>query len=411
MDEDLKKALDDLREKLKEANEAKIKEAEKNHASKVKELTDKIEALKKEIEAKEAEAKKAAEEAKADLQKQFDEWQVKQKEKTSKAKSVSFEDALNDALKENAADLKNLSEKKAKEVSFSMKAATDEDFNMSNFANGEYAKLTTETRGLYQNPFMPIWLRTLLPNATTQSSTIYYPRYTGSGDGAVGVWDGSGDIASLSSKPGVNFDIDDVTETVKWIAGVTRVKREMLDDIAWLRSFIAQQLTVGRRGLFVAENTQIINTLDTNSTAYDGSLTLLIEQIYEAAFGQLADNYMNADLIIMNSRDLVKEVILNKASTSGLYNLPAGTVATVNGNLSVGGIRTIGLPESTVPSGTAYVVDTRQTQFVSRMSPDIRAFEEDRDNVVKNLITFRTEERIATLVFDTNAVVKIEATT
>lgn len=407
----MKKALDDLREKLKEANEAKIKEAEKNHASKVKELTDKIEALKKEIEAKEAEAKKAAEEAKADLQKQFDEWQVKQKEKTSKAKSVSFEDALNDALKENAADLKNLSEKKAKEVSFSMKAATDEDFNMSNFANGEYAKLTTETRGLYQNPFMPIWLRTLLPNATTQSSTIYYPRYTGSGDGAVGVWDGSGDIASLSSKPGVNFDIDDVTETVKWIAGVTRVKREMLDDIAWLRSFIAQQLTVGRRGLFVAENTQIINTLDTNSTAYDGSLTLLIEQIYEAAFGQLADNYMNADLIIMNSRDLVKEVILNKASTSGLYNLPAGTVATVNGNLSVGGIRTIGLPESTVPSGTAYVVDTRQTQFVSRMSPDIRAFEEDRDNVVKNLITFRTEERIATLVFDTNAVVKIEATT
>lgn len=411
MDEDLKKALDELREKLKEANEAKIKEAEKNHAAKVKELTDNIEALKKEIADKEAEAKKAAEDAKADLQKQFDDWQVKQKEKTPKAKSVSFESTLNDALKEKAADLKKLSEKDIKEVNFSMKAAGDENFDFSNFSGDAYSNLTTERRGLYQNPFMPIWLRTLLPNATTTSKTIYYPRYSGDGDGAAGVWDGTGSISELASKPGVNFDIDDVTETVKWIAGVTRVKREMLDDIAWLRSFIAQQLTVGRRGLFVAENTQIINTLDTNSTAYDGSLTLLIEQIYEAAFGQLADNYMNADLIIMNSRDLVKEVILNKASSSGLYNLPAGTIATVNGQLSVGGIRTIGLPESTVPSGTAYVIDTRQTQFVSRMSPDIRAFEQDRDNVVKNLITFRAEERMATLVFDTNAVVKIEATT
>lgn len=185
----------------------------------------------------------------------------------------------------------------------------------------------------------------------------------------------------------------------------------MLDDIAWLRNFIAQQLTVGRRGLFVAENEQILDALDTNSTAYDGSLTLLVEQIYEAAFGQLADKYMNPNLIIMNTRDLATEIILNKASTSGIYNLPPGTIATVDGNLFIGGVRTVGLPSTSVAPGTAYVLDTRQTQFVSRMSPDIRMFEQDRDNVVKNLVTFRAEERIATLVFDTNAVVKIEQTT
>lgn len=411
MNEDLKKALDELREKLKEANDAKIKEVQKANDVKVKELTDTIEALKKEIADKEAEAKKAQEDTKADMQKQFDEWQAAQSKKVGKKEATSFDDALGEALKEKAADLKKLAEKDVKEINISLKAATDEDFNMSNFANSSYAKLTTETRGLYQNPFMPVWLRTLLPNATTQSSTIYYPRYSGTGDGAAGVWDGSGDITALTNKPGVNFDIDDVTETVKWIAGVTRVKREMLDDISWLRTFIAQQLLIGQRGLFVAENTQIMNKLDANSTAYDGSLTLLVEQIYEAAFGQLADNYMNPDLIIMNSRDLVKEVILNKASTSGLYNLPAGTVATVNGNLTVGGIRTIGLPSTVVDAGTAYVIDTRQTQFVSRMSPEIRAYEQDRDNVVKNLITFKAEERIATLVFNTNAVVKIEQTT
>lgn len=413
MNEELKAALDELRKKLQEANDLKIKKAGEDHAAKLKEANDAIEALKAEISSKGEEAKKAADDLKEEMQKQFNEFQANEKIKNEKkAGTKSFYDLIGDALKEKADALKAEKEKSAGsggEVKIRIKA--DEDFSMSNFAGTTYADTTTERRGLYQNPFAPIWLRTLLPNATTQSGIIYYPQYTGDGDGAAGVWDGSGDIADLTAKPGVNFDLDSVTKEVAWIAGITRVKREMLDDIAWLRSFITQQLTVGRRGLFVAENTQILDTLDTNSTPYDGSLTLLIEQIYEAAFGQMTDNYMNANLIVMNSRDLVKEVILNKATTSGLYNLPEGTLATVNGRLTIGGIPVVGLPSASVAAGEAYVVDTAQTQFVSRMNPEVRFFEQDRDNVIKNLVTVRAEERIATLVFDTNAVIKIGGTT
>lgn len=312
------------------------------------------------------------------------------------------------AQKEGLIGLKNKTSDKAR---ISIKAAGDENFDFGNFAGDSYANITTERRPLYQQAFAPAWLRNFLPRATTNMATINYPRYTGNGDGAAGVWDGTGAIDALTSKPGVNFDLEDVTEQVKWIAGVTRVKREMLDDIAWLRSFITQQLLTGKRGLFVAENAQILSVLDAASVAYDGSNTLLIEQIYEAALGQLKDNYLNASLIIMNSRDSVNEVVLNKAQTSGLYNLPAGTVATVNDRLTIAGIPVLGLPEAVVPSGTAYVIDTNQTQFVSRMSPEITASDSDRDNFIKNLITFRAEERIATLVFDSNAVVKIGATT
>ena len=312
------------------------------------------------------------------------------------------------AQKEGLIGLKNKTSDKTR---ISIKAAGDENFDFGNFAGDSYANITTERRPLYQQAFAPAWLRNFLPRATTNMGTINYPRYTGEGDGAAGVWDGTGAIDALTSKPGVNFDMDDVPEQVKWIAGVTRVKREMLDDIAWLRSFITQQLLTGKRGLFVAENAQILSVLDAASVAYDGSNTLLIEQIYEAALGQMKDSYLNASLIIMNSRDSVNEVVLNKAQTSGLYNLPAGTVATVNDRLTIAGIPVLSLPEAVVPSGSAYVIDTNQTQFVSRMSPEITASDSDRDNFIKNLITFRAEERIATLVFDSNAVVKIGGAT
>lgn len=151
---------------------------------------------------------------KADLQKQFDEWQVKQKSKGTGRNTKTFEDALGEALKAKEADLKRAVDSKSVSLNFTLKAAGDENFDFSNFATGAYDKLTTENQGLYQSPFSPAWLRAFLPNATTQSGTIYYPKYTGSGDGAVGVWDGTDSIDELASKPGVNFDIEDVTENV-----------------------------------------------------------------------------------------------------------------------------------------------------------------------------------------------------
>lgn len=208
------------------------------------------------------------------------------------------------------------------------------------------------------------------------------------------------------NKPGVNFNFELATATVDWIAGITRVKREMLDDVAWLRSYITRQLTVGRRGLFVAENTLIKSALDSNSTAYDGTNTVPVEMIYDAAFGQLRDNYYNPNVILMNHRDVINLIALNKANGSGEYDLPLGTVAIVGGQLILGGVPVIGVPN--VASGTAYVVDRNATEFISRMSPEIRFFEEDRDNVPKNLITVRAEERVAAIVYDDKAVVKVE---
>lgn len=179
----------------------------------------------------------------------------------------------------------------------------------------------------------------------------------------------------------------------------------MLDDIPWLMGYLSRQLTVGKRGLWVAENTQIYNTLTdaANSVAYDGDKTIPIEILYDAAFGQLRDNYYNPTTILMNHRDVVNQIAFNKASGSGEYDLPNGTVSIVGNQLVLNGVPVLGVPN--ISQGEFVVFDRNATEFVSRMSPEVRFFEQDRDNVPKNLVTVRAEERIATLVYDKDAIV------
>lgn len=317
-----------------------------------------------------------------------------------------FETILRKGLESNKDVLNNIkSSNKAEETILLVKA--DEDVNDTNFSGDSLSIATTEQGGLRRNAFSPIWLRSLLPQGTMSTGSIDYLKENGD-VGAAGVWDGTGNIADLTAKPGSAPLFTDATIKAIWIAGITRVKRDMVDDIAWLGSYLALRLTVGRQGLFVAENTQILAAFDANSTAYDGSLTNPVEMIYDA-MGQLSDNYHNASYVLMNNRDSIRLLALNKASGSGEYDLPMGTVTVIDGVLNINGVPVIGTP--TIPANTAYVFDRNETQFLTRMSPKVEFYNEDRDNVVKNLVTVRAEERMAVAVYSDTAIIKVDLST
>lgn len=319
----------------------------------------------------------------------------------------SFTDIVGSSLEENKEVLGKLMNKQVSEGTFVLTKA-NEDLDPSNWAGDSYDIAASERRGLHEFPFMPVWLRYLFPNSTTTKGVIHYLVENGE-VGAAAIWDGSPANASLVAKPGEAPLFNDATVLVEWIAGITRVKREMLDDVEWLRSYIARTLTTGRKGLWVAENTLILNALEAASTPYDGDATNQLEMIVDAAFGQLKDNYYNPTVILMNNRDAVKYINFNKASGSGEYDAPIGVVAVIGGQLYIGGVPVVSTP--IVDAGEAYVIDGNATEFISRMSPEVRAFEEDRDNVIKNLVTFRAEERVAFLVYDEKAVIKVTLAT
>lgn len=319
----------------------------------------------------------------------------------------SFTEIVGSSLEENKEVLGKLMNKQVSEGTFVLTKA-NEDLDPSNWAGDSYDIAASERRGLHEFPFMPVWLRYLFPNSTTTKGVIHYLVENGE-VGAAAIWDGSPANASLVAKPGEAPLFNDATVLVEWIAGITRVKREMLDDVEWLRSYIARTLTTGRKGLWVAENTLILNALEAASTPYDGDATNQLEMIVDAAFGQLKDNYYNPTVILMNNRDAVKYINFNKASGSGEYDAPIGVVAVIGGQLYIGGVPVVSTP--IVDAGEAYVIDGNATEFISRMSPEVRAFEEDRDNVIKNLVTFRAEERVAFLVYDEKAVIKVTLAT
>lgn len=370
---------------------------------KAEEAAEQVKALRAELEAAKAEGTKLDEK----FQKQFDELAASLTNAQTKRSHVktNFADAFGDMIDENAESLSSYAGTKGKKTrmntSTEIKAVGDMTF--SNFGTGAYEAATTEVRrGLITSPFAPIWLRGILPQSSTSSAAIQYLRASSpTGEGAAAVWDET--VSPLADKPEVDFDFELVTETVDWIAGYTRIHRSMLDDVDFLRSYIPNQLIYGDRGLFVAENALIYSALSGAATAYDGTASVPVERVLDAAFGQLVDSYMYPTHILMNNRDFLNLIRFNKAGGSDEYDLPGGSITQVGGQYYLDGVPVFAVPS--VPAGEFIVLDNRHTQFVSRMAPEIQWSDEDRDNFVKNLVTVRAEERAAVLILNEAAII------
>lgn len=379
----------------------KIDQANEKNAGEVKALTDQVSELKSQLEAaKENGVEKSYVEK---MQEQLDALDVKMQKGglNGRNEEKSFNDNLSEIIREKADELKAFAGSTEKSMKLEMKAVGD--MSSANFAGTSYANLTTD----YRQQVLPladntIYMRDLLPKGTTQAGSITYPRHTG-GEGAPAPW-------NTGAKPQIDFDFDAVTTPVQWIAGILRIPRQMLDDVQFLESFLRANLL---KQLLKAENAQILNGtgvapnlhgLVPQAQAYNGSYTALIEKIVDAAYGQVVENGHSANAVVLNARDAIG-IYLNKASGSGEYDVPGG-VGFVNGRLTIAGLTVVQAPTAQMASGSFLTGDFNAAQLVTRLNPEIRFFEQDVDNVQKNMITVRIEERVALPVYYPNAFVK-----
>lgn len=372
--EEIKTGLDqlqaDMNKAVKEAQEAVLAKSE-----------EKLQAAYKRMEDIEAE--------KNETLRRMGEFEAKLNKSKGNEAPKHFNDVLGETLNENIEAIKSY--RKGQDLTFSMKAVGD--MSTGNFAGTSYSNITTDFRqGVLPIPIERIWMRDVLPSGSTTSGTIWYPRHTG-GEGAAAPW-------ASGNKPQMDFDFDGVSTPVEWIAGYVKVPRQMLDDVVWLESFLRQHMLLS---LKKAENAQILNGDGTppnldgiipNATAYDGSYTVSVERLVDAGYGQVNEAYGNANLAILHPRDAVA-LILNKASGSGEYDLPPGTIGFVNNRLTIAGMTVVQSTE--IGQGNFLVGDNTASQFVTRLSPELRMFEQNEDDAKKNLIMFRIEERAALL--------------
>src|SRR5690554_3283158 len=389
--------LDEIKKQAEDnIKEVATKSAQEVIEAKMAEITSKFENVT---------SKEEADKLKTEFNKSVQELQAKLKElkqTQGEVKQKSFNENLAEAIKENADAIRGF-KKGSREVTIAMKAVGD--MSISNNFPGATPWIQEAQQGLIMNPYNRVWLADLLPSATSTANSVIYPKENG-GEGAVAFWDKSGDKAQ------VDYDLTSQSAFFKWIAGYVIVEREMLDDISWLTGYLQSKLLIG---LKTAENDLILNgTSDTQTnpvtglltaaTSYDGDYTDLVDMIIDAAYGQIPektnDFYVPTN-VVLHPRDIVK-VGLNKATGSGEYDLPMGSVAFANGRLSISGLDTVGT--TSIDKDDFLTFDRNAAMFLRRMNPEIRMFE-DATLAKANKVMFRIEERVSLAIFNNNAIV------
>ena len=404
--EDLEKAKAEALESVKKTAE----EAAKGETAKaVKVLNDKIAEMEKELKstttAEAVEALKAEFEDKlnklsADVKKQG---QISEKRVSPVAGIDMIKKSLEASIKDNAEALKKY---KSGTMDLAVKAITPASFDVD-----DYPSLTTQLQPLYRNPYAPVYLRNIFPNISTSGSNVTIWKQ-GAVTGAAAIWE-----RGTVTPGGTDADKPEVTPTwakevvsVDWIAGITHIQREVLDDVDFMATEIPYALIYGSKGILAAENKMIMDYIAANNVDYATPAGATapansLETVLAAAFGQLGDSYMAPTHILINNWDYLNYMAFNKASGSGEYDYPSLNVQFVNNQLYINNLQAVPVPSLT--PGTAYVIAADHSRFISRMGIQTAISQEHSDNFTKNMVTYRAEVRSGFFTYNDNSIIKV----
>jgi len=404
--EDLEKAKAEALESVKKTAE----EAAKGETAKaVKGLNDKIAEMEKELKstttAEAVEALKAEFEDKlnklsADVKKQG---QISEKRVSPVAGIDMIKKSLEASIKDNAEALRKY---RSGTMDLAVKAITPASFDVD-----DYPSLTTQMQPLYRNPYAPVYLRNIFPNISTSGSNVTIWKQ-GAVTGEAAIW-----RRGTVTPGGTDADKPEVTPTwekevvsVDWIAGITHIQREVLDDVDFVATEIPYALIYGASGILAAENKMIMDYIALNNVDYatpagaTGPANSL-ETVLAAAFGQLGDSYMAPTHILINNWDYLNYMAFNKASGSGEYDHPPVNVQFVNNQVFINNLQAV--PAPGLAAGTAYVIAADHSRFISRMGIQTAISQEHSDNFTKNMVTYRAEVRSGFFTYNDNSIIKV----
>lgn len=382
-------------DEIKKQAEDNIKEVAMKSAQEVAEKA--VNEVKETFVSKEDLEKHMSELKKADSENQAKIKELKQTSAIEK-KSVSIFDSISMTIKENAETLKGVKDK----TFIALKAIDD-----TSWAAGALARQTTNVRrDLYMSPYSPIYLRNIFPNVSTESASIVIPQVQAV-TGAVAVYNRFTEATGSTEqeKAEVTPTYKDVQVDVKWLAGFTTVNRELLLNVNYLQSSIANTLLYSANGLFAAENAMIAAYLAANAPAYAGAAAAGVEKLIDAAFNTLLGNYMVPTHILINQADYLTYIRFNKAVGSGEYDLPNDMLRGFTGTGLDANVQIVPVPS--LVAGTAYVVAANEFEFINRLNPELEVATQHDTNFTYNKVTFRVEEMVGFIAKNLNAMVKV----
>ena len=235
----------------------------------------------------------------------------------------------------------------------------------------------TYQSGVARVPSQMVNMADLIPSVQSATGTYVVYRETGS-EGGITFQTTAG-----TAKSQIDYDFTEVVFNANYLAGYVRIAKQMIQDLPFMSSFLPEAL---RRDYFKAENSAFYTALKSGATASTSTATEGIERIIHD-IGQLENaNYM-VNGVVLNPIDWAT-IAVTKPSD---FSLPQ-VVAYVNGQLVINGIPVF--KASWVPQDEYIVGDWSMAKKVIADGLAVEFFEQDQDNVIKNLITVRVESRV-----------------
>lgn len=214
---------------------------------------------------------------------------------------------------------------------------------------------------------------------TFQSGTGLYVIYRESGNsGTMGV------TSAGAAKNQKDYSLTRVPFTADYINGYARIAKEMLQDLPFMQQMLPRMLL---RDFYKAENSIFYSTL--SSTATGGAAVTGTNRIEELInqIGRIEDTDYPVNGIVMKPSNITS-LQLTKPTQ---YSQPNAVVVSPTGQLMVNGVPAY---KASWAAGTHFTMgDWSQTAIGVVDSLKVEFFEQDGDNVTKNLITVRVEAR------------------
>lgn len=309
----------------------------------------------------------------AEVQARLDEFEIKlQKSTEQKMEQKSFQNAFGELIAKNFDAIKEVS--LGNRVKLDVKAVG----NMTVAGNLTGDAVRTYQPGVSMVPNRLLNFRNLIPSVSSATGIYTLYRETGS-EGSISVQSTPGD-----AKTQIDYDLTAVTYTARYIAGYARVDKSMLQDLPFLQSALPEMLL---RDFYKAEDAKFYADLSAAATgSTTTSATVDVEQIIDyVANLEGADFQVNG--IVVNPKQWARLITTKPAD----YSVPGGVTITADGNIAIAGIPVF--KSSFIADDKVLLGDWNMAKRVVVDDLKIEFFEQDSDNVQKNLVTVRIEAR------------------
>lgn len=303
----------------------------------------------------------------------------------------NFETEFVKAIEEKAADLARVNksnpvELKLDGVNFDTKTVGDMTVaaNLTGSAVAGYS-LDPALRGRRKVNFRDIPGVGIVNSST--GTWKFYRNNSAVGEGSFGVQ------TIGSAKAQIDYDFTEVTITLDTIAGFSRIAKQMMRDLPFMQSFLPAEL---REDYFRAETNKFINVLMPQIAAYSTSASVYAEKLVEWA-SVLAGRDYDATAFVTSAANWA--TLLNTKPSD--YSIPGATTIDAMGRVMVAGIPVVvcnGITGTKTLTG-----DFSRLKVVQGSGLSVQFFEQDADNVTKNLVTVRAEADVALAALRTDA--------